>query len=227
MRIYFARHGESQANLRHEISNRGLQYGLTLKGREQANTLAQSLNNQVITHIYSSPILRAIETSVILANRLNIDYEITDALREYDCGILEGHSDEAGWQRWRELFDAWVFHKQWEQCIEGGETFLDIRNRFVPFIDQLFSQFGGTETRILCVSHGGIYWLMLPLVLSNVDEQTIRLHGMDYTTCIVSESFPEGLFCVEWNGKSFNKPQSNPLAKPAKTAFSQTTSLER
>jgi len=90
MRIYFARHGESQANLLHEISNRGLRHGLTRKGREQAVALAQRLQHRPIAHIYSSPVLRAIETSVILANRLEVDYEITDALREYDCGILEG-----------------------------------------------------------------------------------------------------------------------------------------
>ena len=186
MRIYFARHGESQANLRHEIANRGFRYGLTPKGREQANTLAQHLMDQEITHIYSSPILRAIETSIILANQLNIDYEIVEALREYDCGSLEGHSDEASWKRWHELFDTWTVQKDWKQCIEGGETFLDIQNRFVPFIDKLTNQFGNSETRILCISHGGIYRLMLPLVLRNVDEETIGLHGIDYTTCIGS-----------------------------------------
>lgn len=204
MRLYFARHGASQANLRHEISNRGLQYGLTLNGREQAHALAQTLKNRMITHIYSSPLLRAIETSVILANQLTIDYEIVDALREYDCGALEGHSDEASWQRWHELFDLWTVHKDYEQCIETGETFLDIRNRFVPFIDKLINQFGGTDTAVLCVSHGGIYRLMLPMVLKNVDEETIRLHGIDYTTCIVAELTPEGLVCVEWNGKAMD-----------------------
>jgi broad specificity phosphatase PhoE len=98
MRIYFTRHGESQANLLHEISNRGLRYGLTRKGREQAVTLAHRLQDSPITHIFSSPVLRAVETSVILANRLDLDFEVVEALREYDCGILEGRSDEAGWQ---------------------------------------------------------------------------------------------------------------------------------
>jgi len=41
--------------------------------------------------------LRAIETSVILANRLDLDFEVVEALREYDCGILEDRSDEASW----------------------------------------------------------------------------------------------------------------------------------
>ena len=94
MRIYFARHGESQANLLHEISNRGLRHGLTRKGREQAEGLARRLQGIPIATIYSSPVLRAIETSVILAHRLDVDYEVTEALREYDCGILEGRSSD-------------------------------------------------------------------------------------------------------------------------------------
>jgi len=202
MKLYFVRHGESQANLRHEISNRGLQYGLTFTGREQALALAQTLKNLKITHIYSSPILRAIETTIILANQLNLDYEIVDALREYDCGILEGHSDDASWKRWHELFDRWTVQKDWDYRLESSESFRDIQNRFVPFIDKLINQFGDTEAVILCVSHGGIYRLMLPLVLKNVDEETIKLHGIDYTTCIVAELAPEGLVCVEWNGKA-------------------------
>ena len=202
MRLLFARHGESLANLRHEISNRGLQYGLTFTGREQALALALTLKNHKITHIHSSPLLRAIETSIILANQLNLDYEIADPLREYDCGILEGNSDDAGWQRWHELFDQWTVQKDWDYRLESGESFLDIRNRFVPFIDKLINQFGDTEAVVLCVSHGGIYRLMLPLVLRNVNEEIIKLHGIDYTTCIVSELATEGLTCVEWNGKA-------------------------
>jgi len=200
MRIYFTRHGESQANLLREISNRGLRHGLTRTGREQAATLAHRLQGLPITRIYSSPVLRAIETSVILANRLDLDYEVVDALREYDCGVLEGRSDEVGWQIWQELFDAWVVHQRWERRIEGGESFYDIRERFKPFIEGLIRQYGGTDEGLLCVSHGGVYWMMLPLVLKNVDNALISRHGFDYTACIVSELRAAGLVCVEWNG---------------------------
>jgi len=201
MRIYFVRHGESQANVQHVISNRGLQHGLTRKGRQQALALAHRLQGLPITRIYSSPVLRAIETSVILASQLDLDYETVDALREYDCGILEGRSDEAAWQLWQELFDAWVIHKRWERRIEGGESFYNIRERFVPFIEGLVRQYGSTDDGVLCVSHGGVYWMMLPLVLKNVDHAFISKHGFDYATDIVSELRPEGLVCVEWNGR--------------------------
>jgi probable phosphoglycerate mutase len=200
MRIYFARHGESQANLLHEISNRGLRHGLTLQGREQALTLARHLQTLSIACIYSSTLLRAVETSILVANQLGLDYEVVDALREFDCGIAEGRSYECGWQMGHELVDAWVVHKRWEQRIEGGESFYDIRDRFVPFIDELISQYGDTETDVLCVSHGGVLRMMLPQILKNVDHEYISKHGLDYTTCIMSEYRAEGLTLVEWNG---------------------------
>ena len=198
MRIYFVRHGESQANLLREISNRGLRYGLTRKGREQAVALADRLHDQRITQIYSSPLLRAIETAVILANRLEIDYEVVDALREYDCGIAEGRSDAEAWQLWQELFDAWLVDRRWEQRIEGGESFYELRARFLPFIEGLVSRYGNTEAAILCVSHGGVYCAMLPLVLVNMDNRRIVDHGFDPASCLVSEWRPAGLTCVEW-----------------------------
>ena len=200
MRIYFARHGESQTNLIHQISNRGLRHGLTPKGRTQAIALSQHLQTLSITHLYSSPLLRAIETSVIVANHLEIQYDVVDALREYDCGIAEGRSDEAAWQMWQDLYDAWSKHERWEQRIEGGESFHNVRDRFVPFIEGLVSQYRNTEARVVCVAHGGIYAMMLPLVLKNVDQALITRYGFDYTACILAELRPTGLWCIEWNG---------------------------
>ncbi len=200
MRIYFTRHGESQANLLNEISNRGLKYGLTRAGREQAVALADRLQNLLIARIYSSPLLRAIETSIIVANRLDLEYEVVDALREYDCGVAEGRSDAGAWQSVRALFGAWLVEKRWEQRIEGGESFTDIRERFVPFIEGLVHQYGSTESGIVCVSHGGVYWTMLPVVLKNVDTELIARHEFGYTSCVVAEWRPEGLYCVEWDG---------------------------
>jgi len=137
---------------------------------------------------------------VILATRLDLDYEVVEALREYDCGILEGRSDEATWQAWKGLFEDWVAHRRWERRIEGGESFYDIRERFVPFIEGLVRQHGRSDEGLLCVAHGGLYWMMLPLVLRNVDHDLISRHGFDYTSCIVSELRPEELVCVTWNG---------------------------
>lgn len=200
MRIYFTRHGESQANILRQISNRGLVHPLTPTGRAQAIALAERLRDRAVTRIYTSPLLRAVETSVLVADRLNVAYEVTDALREYDCGSAEGRADEAAWQMWRELFDDWTLHRQWDRRIEGGESFHDVRDRFVPFIEGLVAQHRATDASLLCVSHGGLLWMLLPLVLSNVDYDLIARRGLANTTCLVTEYGPNGLRCVEWDG---------------------------
>jgi 2,3-bisphosphoglycerate-dependent phosphoglycerate mutase len=134
VRLYFVRHGESQANTLKIISNRGRQHGLTEHGRQQAIALAARLQSVSPSHIFSSPLLRAVQTAEIFSEILSAPLQITDALREYDCGILEGRSDPASWQRHRQLRDTWLRDKQWESRIEQGESFLDIRARFLPFV---------------------------------------------------------------------------------------------
>ena len=66
---------------------------------------------------------------------LAVPVEITDALREFDCGIIEGKSDPQSWQIHIQTRQAWFLHKEWAKRIEGGESFLDIQARFLPFID--------------------------------------------------------------------------------------------
>ena len=201
MRIHFTRHGESQANALRQISNRGLVHPLTLKGREQTEALARQLHGRPISRIYSSPLLRAIEMSVILANRLCVEFEVADALREFDCGIMEGRSDEAAWQAWRAQFDAWLVERRWDTRIEGGESFEDLRARFVPFVERLIDEYGQTHTEVLCVSHGGLCWLMLPVVVKNIDRDFIEQHGLHNATCVTTELRSGSLYCVEWNGQ--------------------------
>lgn len=201
MKIFFARHGESQANILHEISNRGLKHPLTQKGRQQAHDLAQALEGQSISCIYSSPVLRALETTVIVANHLCIEYEVTEALREYDLGDLEGRGDEKTWEVWHEVFDAWTKQRHWEKRAPGGENFHDVQARFVPFINGLIQRYQGTETNLLCLGHGGLYWVMLPQVLKNIDMKFILEHpSFGYTNTVISELSPDGLSCREWNG---------------------------
>ncbi|MEZ4728874.1 MAG: histidine phosphatase family protein [Caldilineaceae bacterium] len=69
MKLFFTRHGESQANIGRIISNRTLPHSLTALGRAQAVALAEKLGTEKISTIYASPILRAQETAQIIAAR--------------------------------------------------------------------------------------------------------------------------------------------------------------
>ena len=50
------------------------------------------------------------------------------------------------------------------------------------------------------VGHGGLYALMLPLVLANVSRDFARAHGLPHCRPIVAEARPGGLVCVDWAG---------------------------
>ncbi len=117
--------------------------------------------------------------------------------------MLEGQSTPQTWQGWRDLYDAWMVRKDYDVRLEGGESFNDIRRRFLPFMDEMINRSGESDAAALCISHGGLYLTMLPLVLRNIDAQTLQQHGFGYTSCLAAELHPDGLHCVEWDGEPF------------------------
>lgn len=200
MKLYFVRHGESDANLQHVISNRESTFRLTERGRGQAQALAEKLKDIPFTAMHSSPILRARETAEILSRSLHLPYQVTGALREYDCGILEEKSDEESWRLHREFYEDWTLRHNYSNKPEGGESFLEIQNRFVPFIESLKRN---SDNHILLIGHGGLFHLMLPLALTNIDNDFVAAHGIDRTECIVAELNSDRFICRQWGDVRF------------------------
>src|SRR6266540_2696491 len=151
MKLYFVRHGESEANIQHVISNRDSPFSLSPLGKRQANALAQNLKDIRIAAIYSSPVLRARETAEILSQEFHLPYQSTEALREYDCGILEEKSDEASWKLHSEIAEDWTVNHNYLRKPEGGENFLDIKKRFIPFIESFGHNHLDSQNHILLV----------------------------------------------------------------------------
>jgi probable phosphoglycerate mutase len=207
MNLYFIRHGESEANTRRVISNRESSFGLTELGRQQANILAAKLKDIPITAIFSSPVLRARETADILSQSLRQPYQVTEALREYDCGILEEQSDAASWGLHREIYEDWTLHHNYQRQLEGGESFLDIRNRFLPFIEALTQDSLHADGHVLFVGHGGLFQLMLPLLLTNTGDAFVSSHGIKHTDCVIAEQQSAGLVCLQWGQFKFGNTQ--------------------
>lgn len=196
MNLYFVRHGESEANTRHIISNRESTFHLTLKGIQQAEALAGRLRDIPFSAMFSSPVLRARETTEILSAALGIPYQVTEALREYDCGFLEEKSDEESWRHHNQYFEDWVLRGQYTSKPEEGECFLDIQNRFVPFIESLIQN--NEDKNIILVGHGGLFLLMLPLVLTNIDHSFATSRGIGNAEYILARQESTGLVCLQW-----------------------------
>ncbi len=195
MKLYFVRHGESDANVQHVISNRESAFHLTPQGQVQAHTLAETLRDISMTAIYASPVLRARETADVVSRSFHLPYQVTEALREYDCGILEEKSDEESWKLHSEIAEDWALNHNYLRKPEGGESFLDIQNRFLPFIESLKD---GIDKHILLIGHGGLFHLMLPLILTNIDNEFVRSHGLGHTEYVLAEYLSGEFICRAW-----------------------------
>ena len=198
MKLYFVRHGESVANLLGEFSNSGVKHPLTEKGVEQAQALAQKLAGIPFEIIYSSPILRARQTAQIVADQLCVPVEVTEALREWSVGIYEGTTDPKGWELHRQVQEDWFFKDKPEGRMPGGENLIEIKNRFVPFIEKLVEEYQDTSRNILCVAHGGLYLAMLPVIFKNIGHAFADEQGYPHTTPTVAEVRADGLYCTAW-----------------------------
>lgn len=199
MKLYFVRHGESEANILRVISNRGSRHGLTGRGRQQVAELARNLSGLGDSRIFTSPLLRAIQTAEILSEVLGVRYEVIDALREFDCGVAEGRSDAEAWELHRQVMEDWLQRGALRAKIPLGESFVDIRDRFVPFIEGLLEEQDGPGDTIL-IGHGGLYLCMLPLILVNIGPSEAR--AFPNSASVLARMSPEGLACVEWCGET-------------------------
>ncbi len=198
MRLYFVRHAQSEANTQMVISNRDLPHPLTELGRQQAEALARSLADVPLAAVFSSPIMRAAQTAQIVAAFRGLPIEFADALREPDCGIMEGRADEEAWAEHRRVMEDWLWQRRFDSHIEGGESFHDLRARFVPFVEHLIAAHGDSDHNLLLITHGSLLYLMLPLVLNNIDLVTVGEYPMPNTAVIVAEKRANGLACLEW-----------------------------
>jgi broad specificity phosphatase PhoE len=172
MRLYFARHGESEANVARVIANRGWAYPLTDRGRAQALRLARRLevdlrqlgpDTMERLQIHASPLRRAAETADIVATVLGAPVVTADALREADCGVIEGRSDPEAWAAHDAVQARWRAGATSDR-IDGGESLDDVLDRIETFVHDVVRRVD-PDAAIVCVGHGSVYRFALPVVL--------------------------------------------------------------
>lgn len=201
MRLLFARHGESEANLHRVISNRDLPHRLTQTGIAQAMTLADRAARESVNAIWASPIPRAQETASIIAERLGLSVATTPALREFDCGRMEGRGDEDAWAAHHAVTQAWDDRQDYQCRIEpDGESFNDMKARFLPFVTGLMSQAEHESGDLLLITHGALLHLMLPQLLANIDRPFTQAHPLANCDLVIVIQQNGQLVCSDWAG---------------------------
>jgi broad specificity phosphatase PhoE len=202
--LFFARHGESEANITHEFANRSTGHGLTDLGRRQAHDLGRELAGAGITEIYASPLVRAWQTAEVISGLLGIPCQVDEALREYDVGVLEGTAGPVQWRQYAEMEQAWLIGQQWDRRHSGGESYEEVAARFAPFLRRVTAG----EGTVLAVSHGGLLRLMLPHFVAGLGYDFAHTSSIPNCGIVEIEASDSELTCRSWCGQDPPRPQT-------------------
>lgn len=156
--LYFARHGETEANREKRFSGRK-NTPLTERGREQAKAVGLALKNELgmapRLDFVSSPLQRARTTMEIVRQTLGMPpegYALDARIEEINLGEWDQLTDAEARARDPQLFDARAKDK-WHVHVPGGENYAEVAARAEDWVHSLtadtFAVSHGAFTRIL------------------------------------------------------------------------------
>jgi broad specificity phosphatase PhoE len=205
-RIYFVRHGETEANRQQPALLQGcrLDWPLSPRGRWQAERVRDVLAHVPVRAVISSPLRRAVETATIVAQPHGLQVACVAALRECDVGRWEGKSWEEIRQQDPEQYA--LFHQRPDLYgYPEGETFQQVAERIFPALEEIFTSYpsgdlvvvwhhtvgriylacllgiGASKARVLTLDNGSI---------SVVEEHRGSLRPRTINFCLHLSPFP-------------------------------------
>lgn len=186
MRLYFIRHGQSSNNALWDTT--GSSHGrsddpeLTSIGKQQARVLASYLEHRRdsfgITHIYTSLMVRAVETAVAIGHTLRLPvhtwedvYETGGIFQENDMGEPIGVPGKSR-AEFEAIYPTLILpnslnaHGWWNRPFEAKDARAGRAERFVQ---ELLARHGNTPDRVAVISHGNFYRYTLAAILRMPD----------------------------------------------------------
>ena len=169
-RVLLIRHGQSEGNAERRFGGHTAT-PLSRRGRRQAEATARALADEKITAIYSSDLLRAVETADALAMALNLSVENSGAFRERSVGVMEGLTFEEAAERYPEQYAA-LLRRDFEHVILGGESYRQLLDRASHVLDRAIEANRGG--RIAVFSHTGAICILTLHLMGALDAPTLR-----------------------------------------------------
>lgn len=111
-------------------------------------------------YIYSSDLSRALETARIIAMSKNLEVNIDQRLREMNCGLIEGTTEQ-------ERVNKWGYG--WSKLDLGIESADAIISRAVNCLTEISARHA--DKKVLIVSHGAIIGLTLKKLIPHVNME--------------------------------------------------------
>ena len=175
MKIYVIRHGQSVANLRKEMAG-WAQVPLSELGHEQARSLSPYLRNIKFDKIYSSDLLRSIQTAQDALGHDMFDRSVK--IREISVGSLSGHTRVQCIEQYGDQFIN--DNRKQDFSAYGGENQLMIGSRVFEFVRDLEKL--ENVTNVAVFGHEGTVHQMLNYVFdTHLEIRNIRVANASVT----------------------------------------------
>lgn len=160
-RLYLIRHGQSAGNAEGRFGGHG-PTPLSDLGKRQAEMTANMLAREGIHAIYSSDLLRSVQTAEPLAKLLDLAIHTSPAFRERHVGVLEGLTFDESKERFPRDYYALV-NRSVNHVITEGESYRNLLKRITTELHDVIRKHP-TE-RVAIFSHtGAICFLTLHLL---------------------------------------------------------------
>ncbi len=190
MRLFIIRHGETEWNFTGRVQGHA-QTELNATGHRQAKYLAERLDGS-FSAIYSSDLIRTIQTAIPLAKQTGLGIRTDPRWREIDVGEGQGLSGEEVRTQWPEFFrqrEIDFVRARWP----GGEDFADVIAKVEDALQDLIKAHPGEDLAIF--THGGSARAAL-CVACGGDDSVFQTVNMPNTA----------LSIIEWDGERWHVP---------------------
>ena len=160
-RIYLLRHGETTWNVARRYQGTR-DSPLSEAGREQTLRTRDALRAAPLRAVYSSPLIRALETAAAIAEPHSLPVHTHDGLSEIRVGEWEGLTVAEIEARYVQAVRQWYDTPHLAR-IPGGEMVGEMRDRATAAVEEIRRRHEGEAVAV--VAHGGVNKTILLTVL--------------------------------------------------------------
>ncbi len=193
-RLYLVRHGETEWN-KAKRTQGSTDTHLTSSGMWQAERVAERLEKEKISFLYSSDLKRAYCTARAVGDRLGLEVITSPDFREMNLGKWEGKTIEDIKNEFQEVYTTWRSRPH-EAVIPGGEKLVMVQERALKGVYGIVKRHPGEK--IALVSHG-ILIKTLVFGLLDIDLVFFRRIRIDNGAVSIIDFKEEGNVLVTLN----------------------------
>jgi probable phosphoglycerate mutase len=178
-KLFLIRHGQSAGNAEGRFGGHSAT-PLSALGFEQARITAKALAKENVNAIYSSDLLRAVQTAEPLAKLLNLEINTNPAFRERNVGVLEGLTFDESKEAFPNDYYALV-NRNIHHVITEGESYRHLLSRITGELRDIIRKHRGQ--RIAIFTHTGALCFMTLHLLGAIHRNTKQTPWIVTSNC--------------------------------------------